>query len=286
MSKLFLSIDFEDFSHDLGRDLGLWKTRPLRIAALTRAYEAIERFLQAHGGARATFFCTGIIAQQAPELIAHIAAEGHEIACHHHFHDCIDQETPEAFAANLQKALSALRAASGQPVTGFRAPKFRIPQSRSAHYTLLAKHVEYDSSYLCNTAEAARRFSASLAPPLKILPIFAARPRALTPKMRLGGTYLKLFSRATAARLITASTQAGLAPHIYLHPYEFVADQSFALSRAELAPLGPARAAYWHARQSQWHKIGNRSLPQKLSALLQNHTLGGRLDENLTRLAL
>jgi Polysaccharide deacetylase len=285
MSLLFLSIDFEDFSHDLGRDLGLWKTRPLRLEALTRAYEAIECFLQAHGGARATFFCTGIIAEQTPGLIARIAAEGHEIACHYHFHDHIDEETPEAFEANLLTALKALRAASGQSVTGFRAPKFRIPQTSPAHYNILAQYVDYDSSFLAAHPHQAKAFAASLATPLKLLPVYAARPAALSPKMRLGGTYMKLFPRAATTRLIASSEAAGLPPHIYLHPYEFLSDGSFTLSRKELAPLGPAKAAYWRVRQAQWHTVGNRSLPQKLSHFALHHGLGGRLDQNLQTLA-
>lgn len=286
MNPLFLSIDFEDLSHDLGRAFGLWRTRPLRMAALNRAYTAIEQFLQAHGGARATFFCTGIIADQAPDIIARIAADGHEIACHYHFHDRIEQETPEAFETNLRRALTALRAASGQPVIGFRAPQFRIPQDCPAHYNVLARHVAYDSSYLCETPEAARTFAATLARPLKILPVFSARPAPFAPRMRLGGSYLKLFPRSVSAGLIRASTKAGLPPHIYLHPHEFVADRSFAFSLKELAPLGRAKAAYWYARQTQWHIAGNRTLPAKLSALARQHQLGGRLDQNLAALAL
>lgn len=284
MRKLFLSIDFEDFSHDIGRDLGLWITRPLRAHALNRAYEAIEAFLQAHGGARATFFCTGLIAEQAPELVARIAADGHEIACHYHFHDCIDQETPQSFEANLRTALKHLRAASGQPVRGFRAPKFRINQETPEQYKMLAKHVDYDSSYLANTREAANAFAQHVGG-LKLLPIYSGKVVPKLPNLRLGGTYLKLFPAAITAKLIRQASAAGMHPHIYLHPYEFVSDASFSLSRAELAPLGPAKAAYWFARQQQWHRVGNRSLPRKLSRFAKEHGLGGRLDQSLEHLS-
>lgn len=280
MNKIFLSIDFEDFSHDLGRDLGLWKTRPLRVNELTRAYDAIEAFLAAHGGARATFFCTGIIAERAPELIDRIASDGHEIACHYHFHDEIDRETPESFEANLETALRALRTASGQPVLGFRAPKFRIPQDAPEHYDRLARHVAYDSSYLCGARAAARAFHAQIAGDLALLPIFTDG------RLRLGGTYLKLFPAAVARRLIAKADSAGMVPHIYLHPYEFIADGSFVLGAEELAPLGPAKALYWRARQVQWHSAGNRGLPRKLSGLVRNRALGGRLDENLALLSV
>lgn len=272
MNKLLLSIDFEDFSHDLGRDLGLWKTRPLRVSALTQSYAAIEAFLQAHGSVRLTFFCTGIIARDAPELIARIAGDGHEIGCHYHFHDCIDQESPETFGANLTTALEALRAASGQPVTGFRAPKFRIPQDNPSHYNVLARHLAYDSSYLTDSPAEAQRFARRIEGNLQILPIYAQG------RFRLGGSYMKLFPRSTTGRLIKGAAHAGLTPHIYLHPYEFMADGSFALSAEELAPLGARKAAYWRLRQAQWHKVGNRSLPAKLSHFAKKYGLGGRLD--------
>ncbi|MBU2983397.1 polysaccharide deacetylase family protein [Lentibacter algarum] len=277
MNKLFLSIDFEDFSHDLGRDLGLWITRPLRIKALTDAYAAIEAFLQSHNAARVTFFCTGIIAEQAPELIARIASDGHEIACHYHFHDCVDSHTPAQFEANLATALKALRAASGQPVTGFRAPKFRIPQDRPEYYNVLARHVAYDSSFLCRTKAQATAFAASLDAPLSILPIYSSR-------LRLGGSYTKLFPRFVTAKMIANARTGGLTPHIYLHPYEFVAEGSFVLSQQELAPLGFAKAAYWHARQAQWHRVGNRGLAAKLSHFGNSHGFGGRLQDGLQAL--
>lgn len=274
---LYLSIDFEDFAHDLKRDLGLWQTGPLRAAALWRAYAGIERFLRAHGGARITFFCTGIIAEQMPDLIARIAADGHEIGCHYHYHDCIDRQTPAAFADHLATALAALRAASGQPVRGFRAPKFRIDRQGCAQYEVLARQVGYDSSYLCTHRSEARDFAARLSQPLALLPIWSGRIAPGLPRMRLGGSYAKLFPMAATERMIAAARAGGMVPHLYLHPYEFTADGDFALSPAELAPLGPGRAALWRARQMQWHRIGNADLPGRLSRLISALGLGGRL---------
>lgn len=283
---LYLSIDFEDFAHDLKRDLGLWDSGPLRTAALWRAYEVIEDFLKAHGGARVTFFCTGIIAEQLPDLIARIAADGHEIGCHYHFHDCIDRETPAAFGQNLARALRLLRAASGQPVAGFRAPKFRIDRMDTAQYGVLAAQVGYDSSYLCDHAGAVRDFAVRIGAPLDLLPVWSGRLRPGLPVTRLGGTYLKLYPEATARAMAARAQAGGMVPHVYLHPYEFLADGAFALSRAELAPLGPARAAFWWARQAQWHRIGNARLPGRLSRLIGALGLGGRLCDARGRLAV
>ena len=43
-TKCFLSIDFEDFSHDFKRDRRIDIDGPLREEALWKAYEAIEAF--------------------------------------------------------------------------------------------------------------------------------------------------------------------------------------------------------------------------------------------------
>lgn len=283
---LYLSIDFEDFAHDLKRDLGLWTTGPLRATALWRAYAVIAAFLQAHGGARVTFFCTGIIAEQMPDLIARIAADGHEVGCHYHFHDRIDTQTAPEFSANLCQGLRALRAASGQTVSGFRAPRFQIDRQGTAQYALLAQQVAYDSSYLCAQAGAPRDFAARLQTPLRLLPVWSGRLRPGLPTTRLGGSYVKLLPEVTTRAMIAAAKAGGMVPHLYLHPYEFMSDGAFALSQAELAPLGPARAAFWQARQVQWHRIGNARLPGRLSRLIGELGLGGRLDEALDRLAV
>lgn len=282
---MFLSIDFEDFAHDLKRDLGLWKTGPLRVDALWRGYRAIADFLAEHGGAlggtKATFFCTGIIAEQAPDLIAQIAADGHEVACHFHYHDCLDRLPLADVEAQFLRAKSALSAASGQPVHGFRAPKFRIDTSRPDQYRLVERLFRYDSSF-CGASQAelaAFRTRMGLTR-LQVLPIYRGRVAPGLPPLRFGGSYLKLFPVAVGRRLMRDCASGGLVPHIYLHPYEFLTGGDFMLTPDELAPLGARRAAYWGLRQRQWHQFGNAGLPVKLAALAGGR-LGGRLIDAL-----
>lgn len=282
MSGLLLSIDFEDFAHDLKRDLGLWPTGPLRIESLWRGYARIEAFLQRQGGARATFFSTGVIAEQAPDLIARIASDGHEIACHYHFHDEMDRQTPAEVAGLAARAKAALEDAGNAAVRGFRAPKFRIDKDDPAQYRAIAGLFSYDSSWFGPGREAARAFLSRMGVPgLRLFPIYAGRLLPGLPALRLGGSYLKLFPLSVARRLVADCRRSGLMPHIYLHPYEFMADGAFCLSRAELAPLGRRKAAYWRLRQAQWHRAGNAGLEDKLARLIEGQGLRGTLSAHL-----
>lgn len=281
---LILSIDFEDMAHDMKRDLGLWETGPIRAEALWQSYLDIDAFLRTHGkatGQKATFFCTGVIADQEPGLIAKIAADGHEIACHYHFHDRMDGQDIAVVDRMLGRAKSALEDASGTKVLGFRAPQFRIDRSGPSQYRTVMRHFEYDSSFPARTREEVSAFRAAMGlGDFPILPIY--RGEIMGRGFRLGGSYLKLFPGTLARRMITAAKNDGLIPHIYLHPYEFTASGSYRLSSSERRPLGMTRSLYWGVRQAQWHRAGNRGLPSKLARLIGDDGLAGRLDRLLT----
>ena len=88
--KTYMTIDFEDFSHDLGRRLQLKPSLSSRIDALYTSYSEINSLVTRHSSQEnpgATFFITGVLADQAPELISQIARDGHEIGCHYYYHD-------------------------------------------------------------------------------------------------------------------------------------------------------------------------------------------------------
>ena len=96
--KAWLSIDFEDIAHDFKREFGIPQDGSLRADALRRAYAAIETFCRTDlDGARLTFFTTGILAEKCPDIVARIAADGHEIACHYFWHDPCRLDPPEVF---------------------------------------------------------------------------------------------------------------------------------------------------------------------------------------------
>lgn len=284
-APLVISIDFEDFAHDLKRQLGIWETGPLRAEALWQSYEDIHSFLM-EIGTTATFFCTGVIGQQMPDLIARIARDGNEVACHAFHHDNLDTKTPEAVEHALALAKDVLETAAGAPVSGFRAPNFRIDKVSPAQYHIVERLFTYDSS-LCvaSPADVSRFRQAMGLTRLKLLPIFRARPARLAPPLKLGGSYLKLFPLGVSERLLSKCDAAQMVPHVYVHPYEFARQGEYKLSAAELDALGRKTAAYWALRQHQWHTVGNQGLAQKLARLARGRRVLGSLRDNVDTLA-
>ncbi|MEO1109778.1 MAG: polysaccharide deacetylase family protein [Pseudomonadota bacterium] len=280
---MYLSIDFEDFAHDLKRDLGIWETGPLRAEALWQSYELIDGFLQENGGPdgrKATFFCTGVVAERAPDLIAHIAGQGHEIACHYHYHDSMNRQSAQTVDAMLARAKDQLQTAANTAVKGFRAPKFHVNRETPEQYQLIQQYFDYDSSSFFGSPDQCRDFADKMRlSTLHVLPLFSSQYRGRGPQIRLGGTYLKLAPDNVARDLIAQAKTNGLAPHIYLHPYEISGHQAFRVSRQELAALGAKTAAYWGLRQNQWLRLGGKRLLRKIARLLPPEGLSGRLDQ-------
>lgn len=140
LKKMFLSIDFEDYYHDISRLLKLNNSTLVKVDALYKKYEKINNFLKQNSerdGTKVTFFCTGIIAKKAPDLINQIASDGHEIACHYYYHDLVSKEKSNTLRKMLLEARESLENASGKTVRGFRAPCFSINKSSPVQYLSL-----------------------------------------------------------------------------------------------------------------------------------------------------
>lgn len=121
-----MTVDVEDyfqvyaFEHVLkGRD---WSTFECRIP------RNVERILAmfAANGVKATFFTLGWVAQQYPDLVRAIVAEGHEIASHGMRHVRVSEQTPAQFREDASAAKQLLEDVSGQPVLGYRAASYSI----------------------------------------------------------------------------------------------------------------------------------------------------------------
>jgi polysaccharide deacetylase family protein (PEP-CTERM system associated) len=113
----------------------------------------VERNVQAilamfdAAGVKATFFTLGWVAQRHPALIRAIADAGHEVASHGWDHQRVFTLDPATFAADLARARDALEQASGQAVTGYRAPSFSIDARNPwAHEVLAQAGYAYSSS--------------------------------------------------------------------------------------------------------------------------------------------
>lgn len=101
---------------------------------------------------QATFFVTGKIGEEHPEIFEHL--ENHEIGCHGLEHELFGRKTPwlkgvselsgEDKKARLVKATHLLERAARTKVKGFRAPYFQIDEGTLNILEQLGYH--YDSS--------------------------------------------------------------------------------------------------------------------------------------------
>lgn len=102
--------------------------------------------LLAGKGVQATFFVPGYTAEQYPELIRRIDAEGHEVGVHGYLHEKPSAQTDLEEEAALVKTCQVLKEITGKAPIGYRAPWWEMKTSSPA---LLARHgLHYDSSLM------------------------------------------------------------------------------------------------------------------------------------------
>ncbi len=119
----FISIDFEDFSHDYKRSLGIIENN-LRINALEKSYFKIKEFANKNlKNKNFTFFTTGILAEKAGDLIKQISKDGNEVSCHYYYHDLIYNQNRQPLSKNIDKAIEIIEKRTGTIPPGFRAPE-------------------------------------------------------------------------------------------------------------------------------------------------------------------
>jgi len=76
----------------------------------------------ARAGAKATFFLVGEQVERFPAIAAEIAAAGHEIALHGHRHRVQLRRSPQALAADLDRAEAVIGATTGRTPLLYRPP--------------------------------------------------------------------------------------------------------------------------------------------------------------------
>ena len=147
MLRNALSVDIEDWfqvgAFETVIDRNDWESLDRRVENNTDAVIA----LFAESGTKATFFTLGWVAHRHPQLIRRIVDAGHEIASHGWDHKRVFKMTPAEFADDIARTRVALEDASGQKVTGYRAPSFSIDQRTPwAHEELARAGYDYSSS--------------------------------------------------------------------------------------------------------------------------------------------
>lgn len=141
-SKIAVSVDVEDWYHKpwvTGTSHSEFDTVDNFFNEWDQRYdyisEQVEWILEQFSeiGITATFFVVADVVDHYPGLVERIASNGHEIGCHGLHHECIlDPDTKEErftydeYSDRIREAKSKLEDASGQEVTGFRAPNAYI----------------------------------------------------------------------------------------------------------------------------------------------------------------
>jgi polysaccharide deacetylase family protein (PEP-CTERM system associated) len=145
--KNALSVDVEDwfqvgaFETVIARDS--WETLERRVEGNTEAVLALFDEAQV----KATFFTLGWVAERHPALVRRIAAAGHELASHGWDHKRVFTMSEAEFRADIGRARDTIEQASGQKVSGYRAPSFSVdPRTPWAHPVLAEEGYAYSSS--------------------------------------------------------------------------------------------------------------------------------------------
>lgn len=262
-----LSVDMELFSH----------TPAYRSAAgvlqdPTVGLEGLEFLLDefAARDATSTFFTVADIADTHPEVVARIAAAGHEIASHTRTHTHLSEIDEDGRRDELLSSRELLEAASGAEVSGFRAPSFDLP--RSVFPMVTETGYEYDSSVVPSRSipgwyggeysaiapcRAADIDSASTGQLMEL-------PVAVMPRLRLPltGTWIRFFGLRYTVLGMRLLARRGLTPVLYVHPWELVD-----LPRIRGVP----RRIYW--RTGQWMRRAVSDLLDQPFDYIQARTL-------------
>ncbi|HEY4215952.1 MAG TPA: polysaccharide deacetylase family protein [Gemmatimonadaceae bacterium] len=122
----------------------------------------------------ATFFTTGDVARRYPRAVERLVSEGHELACHGMTHTAFTSLQPRDARAEITESAEILRRFA--PVTSFRAPYLRFPESylpmlERAGFELDSSHAKYKAAYYRKRAPTTlRRIPASVTSSVLRLP--------------------------------------------------------------------------------------------------------------------
>ena len=226
----------------------------------------------ADAGVKATFFTLGWIAERHPAMMRRIADQGHEIASHGWDHDRVFTLGAKAFADDLKRARAAIEQASGQAVTGYRAPSFSIDQRTPWAFEVLAEQGYAYSSSVAPIAHDHYGWRAA--------PRFAFRPLAGADLIEIpvttaefagrrlaagGGGFFRVLPYAFSRWAIRQVNGRDHRPAVfYFHPWEIDPDQP----RVANAPI----------KSKLRHYTGLDGMAGKLALLLRDFRWG-RMDQ-------
>ena len=258
-----LTIDVEEYFQvsNFARVIGRqdWDNYPSRLAVgLDKILSLLDE-----KGVRATFFVLGWIAERHPELIAAIAARGHEMGTHGYAHQLVYDQTPQEFERELRHSKDIIERITGAEVIGYRAPSLSITNQSLWALEILARNgIRYDTSIFPIVHNRCGIWNAERFPhKLELNGSFMMEfPCSTVEVLGLrfpfcGGGYLRLLPYPIIRSCIRRINEQGFPVMIYLHPWEL----DLAMPRVRAGRLNEFR-----------HYNNIRSTEIKLRALLED----------------
>jgi polysaccharide deacetylase family protein (PEP-CTERM system associated) len=214
------TVDVEDWYHPLEKRPDHWHGLEDRVESST---DRLLRLL-AEGGNTATFFVLGHVAERHPGLVAKIAASGHEVGTHGHFHRSLEWLDPREFRDDLQRSLRALSRAGAREVISYRAPYFSLNDKTAWALPILAEAgIRIDSStfplWTGSYGSGAIPNRPHRRGPIWEVPVILPTVAGLRLPLS-GGFYCRLFPASLTTAGIGRVLAAGSHPVFYIHPWE------------------------------------------------------------------
>lgn len=91
-------------------------------------------------GFKGTFFCTGMMGIDFPQVVRLIHTRGHEVGCHSLKHTWLNKMTQEEVFEDTKAAIDALEQCIGQKVKSYRAPAFSIGIENKWAFEILTRN--------------------------------------------------------------------------------------------------------------------------------------------------
>lgn len=266
--RVTFTLDVEDHRPD--------EAAELRFVHVTRE---ILAFLSARS-VRGTFFVVGKEAQRHPDLVADIAAGGHEVALHSWDHTPLVCQSPEEFREATALGKSVIEDLIGRPVLGYRAPTFSlVPESSWAPDILTDLGFSYSSSLLPAKNPLYGWPGMPVTPfswpsGLVELPmhVMTVGPAALPIS---GGVYARVLPRRVIDRGLASMDRDSVA-QVYCHPYDFDPGERYYVvpdAGALMSPLLWVGRRRMFRRMDAWLANAGDPLAERVAALLAAGTL-------------
>lgn len=137
-----LTFDIEEWAWAKAEGIGTAERYKEYDACLDRVLDVLDE-----RAIKATFFCTGLMAVDFPQVVKLIQHRGHEIGCHSYRHTWMNKMTEAEAREDTYSAVDAIEQCIGQKVLSYRAPAFSICENNKWMFEILAGHgIERDSS--------------------------------------------------------------------------------------------------------------------------------------------